>query len=430
MPVGCSTIVKNFGRTLVFSFLIEGSVLIAIFACFRIVAQDWGEQGFGEWVILRRVLALVVPIITIGCEVAIPRFISISLSANASGRYEGYLWAPLILFGPLLATFILLCELFPRVAVRFLFGTEDLAHLLGPFMFMTSGLVLTVIAIAYLRGELLIMKANLIYLLTSGFAPLFLLLLVDGPITEIATKLGLTLVIASGLVIYFKLSHTWPGRVTVIRSAKVLLPYGGTRMLNAVLLMALSAIPVIVVTARSGVEAAGYLGFSLSLLVMAGSITAPIGAILLPVASRLANEGSLHILRPSKGAGVAALLLTLLVGIFAPLWGQLVSLLVFGRQIILFETLCNIVAWAIVPYMYYMLTRHILDASSTRATNTNNALVACAFFLVALGASEILLKDYEPALRTAVAYTGAIAVLAILTAIRLKSAFQIRTVMI
>ncbi|MCB0257444.1 MAG: hypothetical protein KDI55_27285, partial [Anaerolineae bacterium] len=60
-------------RSVVFSFVAEIGASLSMFLTFRLASEFWGVAGFAEWVMARRLMAFIVPVITMGMDVGLTR---------------------------------------------------------------------------------------------------------------------------------------------------------------------------------------------------------------------------------------------------------------------------------------------------------------------------------------------------------------------
>ncbi len=76
-------------RSIAFSAIAELGATLSMVATFHIASDRWGMLGFAEWIMARRVLAFLLPLVTFGLDVGLPR----AIARSPPGDGEGYLWA-------------------------------------------------------------------------------------------------------------------------------------------------------------------------------------------------------------------------------------------------------------------------------------------------------------------------------------------------
>jgi O-antigen/teichoic acid export membrane protein len=147
--------------------------------------------------------------------------------------------------------------------------------------------------------------------------------------------------------------------------------------------MALFGLPAFVVAHRAGVQEAGYVAFSISVLTLVGAVFAPVGLILLPKASRLIARGASeeverHISLVLRLSLIVSIFLTISVEVFS---GQLVRAYL-GSGFSEISTVVRVAMLGAVPYAVYTVLRSAIDARHVEAINTKNSWIALALFIV------------------------------------------------
>jgi O-antigen/teichoic acid export membrane protein len=190
--------------------------------------------------------------------------------------------------------------------------------------------------------------------------------------------------LATLLAILVKELAGWSFRFgELVADVRSLLRFGVPRLPGDLALTALLTLPATLTAHRSGIEAAGHVGFSLAVLGLLANFFAPIGVILLPHASAMVASGRLDELRQTMrrllmlGLPLAAMG-TLAIVAAAP---QLVSWYL-GPTHVGAAPIIRITALSAIPYVVYVLLRSPLDALTVRAINTGNLLFGLVTFLV------------------------------------------------
>jgi O-antigen/teichoic acid export membrane protein len=163
----------------------------------------------------------------------------------------------------------------------------------------------------------------------------------------------------------------------------------------------------------AGIEAAGIVAFSCTLLTCAGSLVSPIGIALMPYATRRVATGDVASLRQVTTHVVVATavfggLLMLVVEIFAG-WGARWFL---GVPDAGFSSVLRIVALGIIPFTIFVSCRAIVDGASVRAINARNASISLVTFGLLAAATTGSGAGLTPLL---VSWVASLCLLAVLT---------------
>lgn len=413
-------------RGIAYSFVVELATTVSMVGCFKIAADSWGTGGFGEWIVTRRVLALLVPLVVCGLDIAIPRYVAIA-KRDHNGDELHFIWGATWFVSVTLFASSIFLWVFREHASRAVFGDGGHSDLISPLILMMVASGLYVPCYAFLRGTMRIMEANLIHVLMYGLIPPVALIFLPNSPREAMLGVGvLSLILALICVLYVTRYSRWQVR-KAISSARVLAAYGVTRMYAAFFLIALVSLPTIVVGRYAGVEQAGFVAFGLTLVGMAGTAASPIGVTMLPLATRLLAEGRhselrVPVLRLEKLIVLMAVIGTGFMWVCAP-W---ISTVFFGEQSPEATQALRISAVGAGPYVYFTCMRNIIDAQTERGVNTRNVIQAFVAFLFFVGMGLILPMDDIGRIVTC-AYVLALVLLALLTRRALRNIFQQRT---
>jgi O-antigen/teichoic acid export membrane protein len=367
-------------RDYISTFATEGVVIVSYLLCFRIVAIHLGSNGFGEYALARRTLALLTPLAALGLDLAVAR--CVAHSAGRGDDERGYVPAALILQ---IATMSIVC--LPLIAFSDLFATiffggDRYRDLVAPLPLLIIGGSLQGIAYGYFRGQLQIRRANLVLLCIHGFTPLAAVLLARS-VPAILTAIGIAWIVTS--VAFLAATPLRPARLgdRVLELAT----FSVTRVPADILQLFLFALPAVLMVHVADVALAGSVAFGVAALGMVGAASSAVSMVLLPVASRMIAAESGTELRRHIGSVVR-------------IWG---SLLVAGTVTI--ELLANraatiylgpglssggvellrILMLGAVPWGIYVGLKAIVDARHVRPVNARNMLLGCLVFFVSLG---------------------------------------------
>jgi O-antigen/teichoic acid export membrane protein len=365
----------------------EGAVAVVAFLVLRLAARQFGPDGFGEFVTARRALALVQLPLLVGAGISLPRFIALEGQRTDRRAASRFLVAGLVLgLGPSLLV-ALLISLAPGISARILFEDRALQALSIPVALGLVGLSANTITTAALRGRFAIGLANLLQFTVMGILPLAVFATRPATAAEALWLQGILATLIAGAA--------WTALlVSAIRSGALadgvpgqamrqLCHFGLPRVPGEFALVALFSLPPLIVLRSGGLTSAGHLSFALSILTLFGTGFAPIGLVLLPVASRLTGLGDVEGLRrlayrllwvgvPLAGAGV---FLGWLLARWFTLW-------YLGAEFEAAVPLVRLALLGVVPYVIYILYRNLLDAMDVRPVNSRNLLVALVVALL------------------------------------------------
>lgn len=397
-------------RSVVFSFIAEIGASLSMFLTFRLASDFWGVSGFAEWIMARRLMAVIVPVMTMGMDVGLTRTIASSRPDSA----RSYLLAACLVVAFMLALTSITTVPFARDISRIIFGNTTHADLVVAVLIMSAAYAFYVLLYGLLRGQLRIMEANLAHIIAYGVLPLLVILgFHESPVQSI-TAIGGVAAIVTGFFLFRNVAIR-STRIPALREkTRQLVAYGGSRMVAAILLMSLALVPASIAAYRTGIEAGGFVALALSVIGLAGSVSAPIQLILLPMASAMWANGRQIELQVAFGRmeiviicfGAAALLVV-------PLSAPVISTLVLGQRNLQLEQALSFAGPAVGPFVYFVCGRQVIDACSVKGINTHNLLFCALGFFAALAILLTLGISDVPAVM--LSYSCAMLVLAVAT---------------
>ena len=375
-------------KDILLSFLSQAIVTISALLTFKIVNDYYGNIGFSEYSVIKRNLAFLMPFIVTGFNIAIPRYISISVSRK-DHFYPNYFSAAFLiyLFISLLFLMVYLFNLsFVTELSTVLFGKPQYEYLIYPLLFTLSNLYLQMIIYSYFRGKIEIGKASLLQIINLGISPI-LAIFASNSIVEIFWYYSLFIFIGClpflvlifvKTIIKIKLKFT-----SILNATGILLKYGLQRVPGEIGISSLFTLPVLLATNKFGIEIGGYIAFSMSLVRMTGQIFIPIGIVLLPVSAKLINERN-YLKMSSMGiktllaAGLTGIIIIYVYENFAT---EILNLYLSNPDIKLIE-ISKTVFYGSFGYIIYVGLRSIIDAYYTFSMNTISVALSVLFFYI------------------------------------------------
>jgi len=385
-------------------------------AGFKLAALNWGAVGFGEWMLARRVFAVVMPLTICGLDIALPRYLAIA--AAGLGRFSpDRLVSGALQFVAVSAGTLVSATVFSSADIaRVVFGSEDQASLVAATASVVVGYTPQVLLYGYLRGESRFGAANLLYVITHGVVPLVILALKPrSPGAALVQNSIVVFVVCSALWVLV----LWRGRIAVHRPAfaegRVLAGYGASRMYVALCLLLLSALPSVLAAREFGIAEAGIVAFGLSLIGIAAAAASPIGVAMLTSASVSFASGV-----PRVQAEVRTVALSVVaVGALGtaasylavePLAAWFLPGSVTPSQILLL----SVCALGTGPAFVFSAMRVVVDARTEEPLNARNVSMAFVLF-IGLFVGGSLAFERPGAILPVVGYVIAFVALAIAT---------------
>lgn len=382
---------KDYALTIIVQFVVLGSV----FLVYRLAAKFLGTDGFSGYAMSRRTIALIQPALLMGLGVGIPRFIAYGHGNPDQANPDAYFISALCILIPVVSVLCFFLNLFNETFSFIFFGSSDYSNLILPITSMIIGGVLHSLCYSYLRGKLLMLRANLLQVINIGIIPPTVFFLSDNSLTSVLSATGIIWIIIS-LVFFLFLPVKFKecGLRKMIPYAKKIFGYSIMRVPGDFAFSALLALPAIVTAHISGMREGGYMAFGITVFNMSGSFFAPISTILLPKASHMIAkknyEGLKHDLK--RMLILAICLTTMGVTVLEVFTTQIIKIYLKNdfRETVM---IIKILAIGIIPYVVYILLRSVIDAEYIKPINAINLVAALLFFII--GTSLILLFDID-----------------------------------
>jgi len=342
------------------------------------VSRFYGVLLLGEYLLLRRVSAWLVPLVNLGLGVGLPRFVAYSHKSAPERQVEYFVAA----FVSVVSSTLLLGSvlgLMPQMIDRLLFGGTQYSRLNSPLFLLLLGSVAYATVYGYYRGRLQMTWAAVIQL-AIALTPLLALGALHWT-TSVAMLSGVMGGLYLVVAIVFAIPLFSRFRFTSIRQlperAVELLQYGALRVPGDMSAGALLAVSPIVAAHYLPLSQVSFLLVAGSVLAMATVSTEPLGLVFLSKISMLLAE--------QRGEESRAYL--------SHLMSAVVDISIFGAiQMIVFADvlmgawlgasslpgvpIVRITAVGIPFYLFYTALRSALDAGSQSPLNAQNTVTA------------------------------------------------------
>jgi O-antigen/teichoic acid export membrane protein len=353
---------------------------------YKLAAHFLGKTGFAEYAVARRTISILYPVVLLGLAVGLPRYIATAAGRRDEESKACYLGATLWCVGLSTAVCVALLNAFPSGLAFLFFGSREYASLIFPLSLVVAGLALHAIVYSYFRGMLEMRAANLLQFVNFGLMPLAVFLFFGKSVQSLLSALGILSLAMAGVALLFT---PWKALVKDNRAqVKELLRFGIQRVPGDFILMALFALPATFVAHKSGIRAAGFVAFGISMLNVIGSFFSPFGLILLPKAGALLAAGKNGELRRQVWllTRITLVVSSVLAAGIAIGANSLIRVYL-GPDFTEGAGILRLLLLAAVPYSLYTVLRNVIDAFHELGVTT--MILAAGFGVFCLGSAAL-----------------------------------------
>ena len=369
--------VREYGPT----FATEFTVLACQLLTFKLAAHFLGKQGFSEYAVARRVISTIYPVALLGFGVALPRYVAISAHEQQAGLCDRFFSAAVWCVGLVAVILLGVMNLAPSRFAYLIYGGGSYGPFVFPISLVIGGQTFHALCYAYFRGRLQMKPANLLQFLNLAAVPVLAFFVGDRSPKMVLERIGWLSVLVSVSALWWT-----PWRAIGSRcfaEAKTQLRYGVPRVPGDFAQMALLGLPTFFVAHIAGVQQAGYVAISISMVLLIGAIFTPVGLILLPKSSFLFARGSVaelreHVMFLLKMTFAISIALSAVV-FFAP--GVLVQVLL-GPQYGEVAQIVRLIVPGAVPYSVFLVLRNVLDAFHEHAVTSAFLIMSLCIFCI------------------------------------------------
>lgn len=427
-PLAGGVRISRFVRDLATTTATSVATIAALLLVTKILAARLGPEGFGAYMLARRMLAALDPVSTFSMAIALTRFAAL---ADGEEQKRRVLLAGTLLAMGVGALFCAAAFVASGPLARMLFTDARYAGLVTATGCMILAYSVFIVVYAWYRGIDRMGLANLWQLWAVAIGPLLVAWIIAWPGREAAVVLGFAAVLATTVVplaswLVWALRGDRPLDVGVLRS---MVKYAGPRVPGGLAFGGLLAVAPVIAPHVSSLAAVGYVAAGQALLRVVEGATEAFGRVALPKIAQLSAAREHGLLR-ERVADVTAVVMH--VGIYATLhlwlWAPDLVRLWLGNDYEGAVPAVRFIVLGILPYLLFVTLRSILDALEERAVNATNVYVAIAVTAVA----AVILGRRFDAEGLACATSLGLAVLGALTvrALRRTSAFPLEPLIV
>ncbi len=364
------------GRDSLLTTLTEGLSMLGMVLTYRLAAQV-SKQDLDIYVIVRRTVSFVFPVILMGAMVGLTRFVAMS---NSPARKRSYLRGAVSWVLPLGGLVMLLSFLLAKPLAWTIYGSYENAALVPPLALMIVGIALHGVAYGYLRAKPATVVANFVQLMVLAVVPCGAFLLW----TDMATVLWVTGIGWAAVPLLCLLpSLLAPREGKMGKERGELLRYGLPRVPGDVALGALLTVPGYVALRTHGLDVSGEVGFGATLLNLAAAVFSPVALLLLPAAAGRIAAGDHAGLERNIGrlfGFVVAASIALTIGF--ELLSKPLLRLYLGETGDAYLPMARIIFIGAMPFAFFNGMRSVLDAYFHTPRNGMNLVKAFVLLLI------------------------------------------------
>lgn len=384
-------LIGDFTTSLFTQALVVGCNLATLKCAALLMSVD----DVGRFVLLRRVMIFLAPLLLLGLGVGLPR----SLGRQNAGPQRDVYGAGLLLSGWGLGTLVAvavasLLALFPRPAAELLLGGGENAALIQPLAWMVLGYQVFMLVYAVRRGRLEIQRANLLQALQIALLPLLVVIWrgEDGAEAVLQTLGISSVVLAVGASVVMLRGVDFDAARRHARAAlRELTHYGLPRVPGDLAAAGLYAVGPILVAHRLDLHAAGLLAVGMSMITVLSAAFGPLGLVLLPRLSQRLAQGQEDVVRRRLPLLLAS---TVSVSVFIAVSGALFGKTWIGwilNDSFVFPALdLSLLMIAAGANVVFVMLRSVIDAAMFQPRNAVHTSISLgALVVVWAGASTV-----------------------------------------
>ncbi len=362
--------VSKFLKDLVTTGVSQVGVILFGVVLLRIMASVLDEENFGLFMVIRRGIAVLQPVITLNLSIGLARYVSFD---KEKARY--YLHISLIIGTVLTVLIFMVFALFNQFFSRVIFDSKDcinLVFLLGFFLFAE---MIHLITFSFFRGKMDMKIANGMRLLFMGFpvllAGIFFILDMDNYSTILYLFFSIYTIWGVITSLYFfkkecslALFKTIfkEGAAFNFEKSRSLIMYSLVRIPSLILITLTFSFPMFYALHKISVTASGYIGIVLAFLHLVGVASMPFNLIFLPKFSSLIKNKQMENIK-NYSLIILDFIFTFLPVLLVILFGltRHIVLIWFGPRYLVTVDSVAVSILASVFYVGFSLIRGILD---------------------------------------------------------------------
>lgn len=397
------------------TLLAEIIVLLAFFIFYRILNDQYGSDDLGLYALSRRVIAVLIPLLLLGLYDGMGRYIAM---AESKGERSLIILLGLISFSStsVIAAGLILPN--KQFASKILFGSVNYVELISPFLVLLLGLAFHAMAHAAFRGSLMIKTLNLLQILNLGITPIVLVKFYNHGFPSLLYMIGMLHGVFAAVPLFILLISgirkiQWSQYKEIGQNLYV---YSVPRIPISLIIAGMAALGPILAAGQLSMTEVGYLALSFTLLIGVSSFISPLGLVLLPHLSKMVAKNQIDRIGDKLYMLVgAAVQIFLFMVVQFQVFSEYLITLWMGESFIPSVPVVSIVFVSVIFYGFFVATRSVLDAISTRPVNTINTAISFTILFLTMCLIRLLPDEDNIAELYAMAFTFSTLVLSLLT---------------
>jgi O-antigen/teichoic acid export membrane protein len=415
---------RPFFKDILLTFFTQAIILIALIFVYRLIAQNFGPEGLGEYSLIKRAISFLQPILLLGLGVSIPRYIAIS--ENKEER-SGYMKSGGLALGVFTVFFLILINLFKEFFAKIFFGTIDYINFVLPLSFFLVGSILTAFMYSYFRGRLFVKTFNFLHIINLALVPFIIIIFFEEiAIEKLITLIGLITFLIAFIFFIFSVKEffIFLPKWQIKKAWDELLKYGAPRLPGDFALAGLLSLGPIFAAHFVSIQEVGYLSVSQSLLYTVGAVMAPLGLVLLPKVSNLIANGKQEMMKDNLNFLIAAIIqCSVFLCVQSIIFADIIIKYWLGAEFLNAVPVMRIIFLSIFFYIFYVAIRSVLDAVKVKPLNTINLFMSLGVFL-GISVILLLLNIFSLIISLSVAFTSGLICLGVLTYISVRKIYS------
>jgi O-antigen/teichoic acid export membrane protein len=355
-------------------FTLVGSVVTMLLTImsYAIAARILTTESFGQYMLLKRVTAFIIPCVALGLPTALTRWLAINRNKDQAEKMNYVIVVTSIIAISFIGFSVFMSNVPQQIGSLLLGAYWDQLYL--PMIGLIVGMVVYYQVHAILRGNLSIRLVNYMNVLVVGLIPLMVFVLFgDFPFASLVYAIGATTACIS--LLFLLGQFKFPKAMTICSSSfiehgKEALGYGIPRVPGVFISQLMLSLGSIILAKQNDANGVLAITAGLNIVLMGAAFVAPVGVVLLPRGAEMVGQNrkaELKILS-SKLIVIVIYLGSLVLSQWMILGEEILRLwLNFNNQDIIVPAM--IVSLAIPFYMAYEILRNLLDAVTSKPLN-------------------------------------------------------------
>ena len=350
--------------------------IISMILLTRILAKEFGPDGFGTYSLARRLISLAIPVFTVSIGVSLTRFIAIT---DKNFKRINYLLSAILLVFIVSLVLSAACYYFADFLTLVIFHSPQHLNLFYSCLFMVTGFGIYTILYSYYRGIQSMNSANLWQLFIMAVLPLIISYAFAkhrNPALIIGL-MGMSAYISIIPLLAIIIKHHKKDIRKIGEFTKDLFSYGLLRTPGGLIFIGILTIGPILAPYFGTLSDAGYLVIGQSVFRVIEASVVAFGLVALPKFSQFVAEGNTDFLRNRISDILTMIIhLSLFIVIQLFIWANEIVLIWLGADYLQAVPIIQIFLITLCPYLSYVMLRSIIDAVEKKAVNTLNLLIS------------------------------------------------------